>query len=51
MSDDDERLIEARGWIVECYSPLEIRHEDGSFASLNAAEILVMWLKENPEED
>lgn len=29
--------LQENGWQVECESPLEIRHEDGSFASMNAA--------------
>lgn len=50
MNPEDEELLKARGWTVECYSPFEIRHEDGSFAAHNAAEIVLMWLKENNEE-
>tara|TARA_R110001606_G_scaffold379561_1_gene539665 strand:+ start:962 stop:1135 length:174 start_codon:yes stop_codon:yes gene_type:complete len=50
-----ERLIELReilednGWIIECESPFEIRHEDGSFATGQAANIVLYFLK--PEED
>lgn len=39
MSDElrgAEELAEA-GWVVECISPFEIRHADGSFASGQAA--------------
>ncbi len=36
-------LLEKDGWTVECESPLEIRHEDGSFATLGAANILVQY--------
>ena len=48
-----ERLIELReilednGWIIECESPFEIRHEDGSTGQ--AANIVLYFLK--PEED
>lgn len=33
-----EEYLESKGWTLECESPLEIRHEDGSFATLNAAQ-------------
>ena len=33
----NEKLLKENGWEVECESPFEIRHEDGSFASMNAA--------------
>jgi hypothetical protein len=29
------------GWEIECKSPLEIRHEDGSFATGQAAQIIL----------
>ena len=32
-----EELLEENGWSIECQSPFEIRHVDGSFASGNAA--------------
>lgn len=32
-----EDLLKENGWEIECESPFEIRHEDGSFASMNAA--------------
>lgn len=41
MKDNDIEILEKSGWIVECQSPFEIRHEDGSFATLNAAEIVL----------
>ena len=33
----NENLLKENGWEIECQSPFEIRHEDGSFASMNAA--------------
>lgn len=33
----DKIALEYYGWAVECESPFEIRHEDGSFASGQAA--------------
>lgn len=51
MNEQDITFLEKRGWTVECQSPLEIRHEDGSFATLNAAKIVLLWLKENPDEE
>lgn len=33
-------VLEENGWIIECESPFEIRHEDGSFATGKAANII-----------
>lgn len=56
MNEEKKReILEAKGWTIECESPLEIRHYDGSFATLNAAKIVVEdvlreWLDESREE-
>jgi hypothetical protein len=42
----NEKLLEENGWTVECESPFEIRHEDGSFATGQAAQIVVIYLEE-----
>jgi hypothetical protein len=42
----NDKLLEANGWTVECHSPLEIRHEDGSFATLNAARTVIESIEE-----
>lgn len=39
--EEIEPILERAGWTVECQSPLEIRHEDGSFASGIAANIVI----------
>lgn len=39
------KLLKDNGWEVECESPLEIRHEDGGFASLYAAQCIVNELQ------
>ena len=41
MNKQDEKLLELNGWTVECESPFEIRNIDGSFASLQAADIVL----------
>lgn len=41
----NEDLLKENGWEVECESPFEIRHEDGSFASMNAAYSVVEELR------
>ena len=41
MNKQQIQILKSEGWEVECQSPLEIRHEDGSFASLNAADIVI----------
>ena len=46
--DEDEKLLEENGWVVECESPFEIRHtETGSFASLWAASAVVDDMKQS----
>ena len=42
---NDIKLLEENGWIVECESPFEIRTKDGSFASGEAAQIVLDDLK------
>ena len=42
---EDFALLEANGWEVECQSPFEIRTKDGSFASGEAANIVLNDLK------
>lgn len=37
----DEKTLAENGWVIECESPLEIRNEDGSVATLNAAKIII----------
>ena len=34
-------ILENAGWMVECESPFEIRHNDGSFATKQAADIVL----------
>lgn len=41
----NEDLLKENGWEIECESPFEIRHEDGSFASMNAAYRVVEELR------
>ena len=41
MTPQQELLLQAEGWTVECVSPLELRHQDGSFATLQAALLVV----------
>ena len=37
----DVALLEAEGWTVICQSPFEINNKDGSFASGQAADIVL----------
>lgn len=41
MKPSVRQRLESNGWVVECYSPFEMRHEDGSFASGQAAEMVM----------
>lgn len=43
MKREDIQILEDNGWIIECESPFEIRHEDGSFATQQAAEIVLAY--------
>lgn len=45
MDPDNIRILADNGWTVECESPFEVRHEDGSFATGGAAEILLTCLR------
>jgi hypothetical protein len=42
----DESILESNGWEIECESPFEIRHEDGSFATGQAAHMVLSSLKD-----
>jgi hypothetical protein len=45
--DEDIKLLEANGWIVECQSPFEIRNaEMESFATGYAAELVLKSLQD-----
>jgi NurA-like 5'-3' nuclease len=41
----DKKILESNGWVIECESPFEIRHEDGSFASGQGALSVLYTLK------
>jgi hypothetical protein len=41
----NEEILSEDGWEIECESPLEIRNVDVSFATLNAAKIVIDSLK------
>jgi len=46
---NDNTILEHYGWTIECESPFEIRHEDGSFASGQAAYTVLIDLVEDYE--
>lgn len=47
----EEKALEYYGWTIECQSPFELRHEDGSFASGQAANYLVDSLIEEYKDE
>lgn len=49
--EEDIKLLEKLGWTVECESPFEIRHEDGSFATGQAAHVVLMVAQQGWFED
>lgn len=46
MNVQDKKLLEKHGWVVNCESPFDISHHDGSFATECAAEIVLKHLKD-----
>jgi hypothetical protein len=51
MTPQLEQYIESQGWMIECESPLEIRHDDGSFATQAAAKAVIAQLQEEFEAE
>lgn len=49
MTEEDEAILTKNGWEIECESPFEIRHEDGSFATGQAAQIVLEELRGEEE--
>lgn len=47
----DEKLLEKYGWSLDCKSPLEVSHKDGSFARHLPASLLIDHLREVYEEE
>lgn len=41
MKSSIVQLLKENGWTLECESPLEIRHDNGSFATMLAADIII----------
>lgn len=46
MDEKDVSLLELYGWEIECESPFEIRHKDGSFATRQVADIILQYIKD-----
>jgi hypothetical protein len=46
MIQEDINLLHNAGWDIECESPFEIRHFDGSFAKDQAADIVLDFLRD-----
>ena len=44
-TEEDKKMLDKNGWTLECESPFEIRHEDGSFATGQAARIVMEHLR------
>jgi len=47
----DEQLLERYGWSLDCQSPLNISHKDGSQASNIPATLMIDHLREQYEEE
>lgn len=50
-NNNRDELLSLKGWMVECESPLEVRHHDGSRASGQAARIVIDALLEECRVD
>lgn len=46
-----QQYLEQNGWIIECESPLEIRHNEGSFATMYAAKVLLAELQSQYKDE
>lgn len=46
-----EEILKQAGWEIECQSPFEIRHQDGSFASGQAAILVAEECKKNYRDE
>ncbi len=49
-NENDRRLLESHGWVVECDSPLRISNGDGSVATGVAAEMVLELLEVHEDE-
>jgi len=47
----DKKILERYGWNLDCESPLEVSHSDGSFARYLPASLLIDHLREVYEEE
>lgn len=51
MTQSDEDILQQAGWAVECYSPLELRHEPtDSFATGLAAKLVLQAVRDEQTE-
>lgn len=44
--EETTKLLDKYGWTMVCYSPLDIRHFDGSYAGGSAANLILADLRE-----
>jgi len=51
MNEEDIKILEDAGWIVECESPFEIRHEETESFATNEAAWIVLYSIKNQEEE
>jgi hypothetical protein len=52
MNEEDIKLLNDNGWMVECHSPFEIRNSEfESFASGYAADLVLNSLKSEAEKE
>ena len=45
MEKEIAEFLEKEGWTIECESPFELRNVDGSFASGQAAKLVIEHIK------
>jgi hypothetical protein len=52
LTEEERTKLEDQGWVVECESPLEIKHEESnSYATNVAAEMLIQLLLDEGEDE
>lgn len=51
MKLTDEEILDRCGWSLDCQSPLNISHTDGTMATNYAAQVMIDYLRDEFEEE
>ena len=50
MNEEDKKILQHAGWSVDCESPFELRHCEGSYATGQAASLVLLDVRSEHEE-